>query len=542
MSKNFSKGTKAQLSFRPSWRTTNDAISKLGQQPLVPTTTMATVNAKNKAATKTHTTIASKWRKTAKTIITFIAAYFEDSNIHGLKYVVKRNLTTIEKCFWLMLLIISVFFCVQVCMQSVDRYYTKSTVMGLERNFHYFNTTLPSVTICPLQRLNDELYKEYIRQYNLTDHESKELFNLIEHLANSTYINFRNLPNNRSTDKLFDRIGITPNLYMELIYNLTGDDSMRTEEDLFEDKVHSNSGTEIILEARQILTEYGLCYVTNTDLSDKYSSRYMILGEVPHNYLRGRQYFRKVIHTNYFSSDTYYHFRGFGIKPIDSFVHSTYEVMQLEHNLGYSNTPYKVLVDSVEITTDEGLEIDTTVDQRKCRFQHESNLTHFPIYTRNLCLQECRLNLVHDICKCIPHFYPNRIPNPKPVCHYRTLLECFAENEKYFIKLYKINGKGKRELAGCYCMQNCRDAIINKVEHISLPNADFLFGGNSFMFVLEAKPTYRLKRLVVFTFTELLVSIGGIAGFFLGFSVLCLVELIYYFILKLICFALKKIL
>lgn len=49
-----------------------------------------------------------------------------------------------------------------------------------------------------------------------------------------------------------------------------------------------------------------------------------------------------------------------------------------------------------------------SVDQRKCRFQHESNLTHFPVYTRNICIQECRLNLVYKLCKCIPHFYPNR--------------------------------------------------------------------------------------------------------------------------------------
>lgn len=43
------------------------------------------------------TTTKTKLRKTTKAIITFIAAYFEDSNIHGLQYVVKGGLTTIEK-------------------------------------------------------------------------------------------------------------------------------------------------------------------------------------------------------------------------------------------------------------------------------------------------------------------------------------------------------------------------------------------------------------------------------------------------------------
>lgn len=39
----------------------------------------------------------SKLQKTTKAIITFIAACFEDSNIHGLQYVVKGGLTKIEK-------------------------------------------------------------------------------------------------------------------------------------------------------------------------------------------------------------------------------------------------------------------------------------------------------------------------------------------------------------------------------------------------------------------------------------------------------------
>lgn len=51
---------------------------------------------------------------------------------------------------------------------------------------------------------------------------------------------------------------------------------------------------------------------------------------------------------------------------------------------------------------------DTSIAQRRCRFKSESNLTHFPIYTRGLFMQECRLELVYELCGCIPHFYPNR--------------------------------------------------------------------------------------------------------------------------------------
>ena len=143
-----------------------------------------------------------------------------------------------------------------------------------------------------------------------------------------------------------------------------------------------------------------------------------------------------------------------------------------------------------------------SVEQRKCRFQHESNLTHYHVYTRNICYQECRLNLVYRTCKCIPHFYPNRsksigfaipyhtilfllfppVKYPKTVCNYKILRECFVQHARkfwnffffftfcnlglafpdLFVKLYEMDAAGHKETVKCYCAQNCRDSIVNK--------------------------------------------------------------------------------
>lgn len=44
--------------------------------------------------------------------------------------------------------------------------------------------------------------------------------------------------------------------------------------------------------------------------------------------------------------------------------------------------------------------------QRKCKFSDESALDYFPqIYSRDLCLYECRMKKFLDLCKCIPFFY-----------------------------------------------------------------------------------------------------------------------------------------
>lgn len=51
---------------------------------------------------------------------------------------------------------------------------------------------------------------------------------------------------------------------------------------------------------------------------------------------------------------------------------------------------------------------ELTIQQRKCRFIHESNLRHSPVYSYNLCRMECRIHLCLKKCKCIPHWYRPR--------------------------------------------------------------------------------------------------------------------------------------
>lgn len=53
-------------------------------------------------------------------------------------------------------------------------------------------------------------------------------------------------------------------------------------------------------------------------------------------------------------------------------------------------------------------------------------------------------------------------------------------------------------------------------------------------------PIIRYKREVLFGWVDLLVSFGGIAGLFLGFSLLSGVEIIYYFTMRAGCMMYKN--
>ncbi|XP_033236350.1 uncharacterized protein ppk10 isoform X1 [Drosophila pseudoobscura] len=471
----------------------------------------------------------SYWRW-PKAIVNYIKVYFQKCCIHGFKYVVEKMFTLLERFLWLILLVVSIYFCIVVCLSSIDRYYTKSTHIGLERNYHFWNTTIPSLTVCPMQRINESLFSDYCRKNGIKGQYKEEFWGFIENLANSTYKNFQNIPESEYIDKLLNVLGIKPALYMELIYNLTYDSSYEPVE---KQRTRSIDG-QINIHVRQVLTEYGLCYLGNSKLGEEYSSRYLIFGVYPevNKYEQSRRLLKAQI-GSFFEKDVGFTLLGFSSEAIDSYIHSAFEVMKVDNNFGYTEEGVVYDPESEEIIAEENLEKEATIGQRKCRFYHESNLTHFPFYTRNICQQECRINLAYKICKCIPHFYPNRIAEPKPVCNYKILKSCFPKHANFFLKLYEENGFHDKP-ATCHCEQNCLDAVVTTKSALPMIGSKQLLGSIGSAISMKTWPQNRLKRQVIFSFTDLLVSIGGTAGLFLGFSVLGLAELFYFFTIRLV--------
>lgn len=114
-----------------------------------------------------------------------------------------------------------------------------------------------------------------------------------------------------------------------------------------------------------------------------------------------------VKHGNIFDGHLTYNFNGFQ-RLITIYLHSPYEVMNIARSMGTTPDTLEFEVFSTEMLAESFLQTNTWVIQRKCRFHNESNLLHFPIYTKKLCLAECRWKLMMEKCGCIPHFIPNR--------------------------------------------------------------------------------------------------------------------------------------
>lgn len=185
---------------------------------------------------------------------------------------------------------------------------------------------------------------------------------------------------------------------------------------------------------------------------------------------------------------------------------------------------------------------DTSIDQRHCRFPSESNLKHYPVYTRGLCIQECRLELVYKTCGCIPHFYPNRsehhlhesdieylfnnpkfsfytVINSKPVCSYKKLKECVAPKRQEFLELYVMKNS-KKTYIDCLCSENCVGSVIFVSQHNNFGIQSSGVGAN---INIEKYPLIQYRRRIIFTLTD-----------FFG-ELMCFTDLDFYFICRYEC-------
>jgi amiloride-sensitive sodium channel len=99
---------------------------------------------------------------TATVVKKFFNDFFSQSGIHGFFYFSNQfMLHFIERFLWFALILFSLYFCVEFSLESWDRYLHKSTVVTIERDHYYWNTSLPSITICPMERLSRKLFDDY---------------------------------------------------------------------------------------------------------------------------------------------------------------------------------------------------------------------------------------------------------------------------------------------------------------------------------------------------------------------------------------------
>lgn len=221
-------------------------------------------------------------------------------------------------------------------------------------------------------------------------------------------------------------------------------------------------------------------------------------------------------------------------KPWSIIIHSPYE---LPSSYGEIETcsfnhlhDLEIIVTPEVIRTDESLR-DVHPLKRNCYFDGEKTLRFFKIYTRRNCELECFavFFLRIETMRCVPFFLVR--DDNMTVCDHR-------DEKRYLYHRFRFLEDQDNVRGRCGCLDRC--------DHVSYNFEVFgrYFGGefDSYKNIREdVSVTVKLKddqvipmrRYLKQTFVEFLAQSGGMLGLFAGISALSVIEVAYFFTLRL---------
>ncbi|XP_041970670.1 sodium channel protein Nach-like [Aricia agestis] len=427
----------------------------------------------------------------------YFVLFLETSSIHGLNHLVAVGRHPFEVLLWLVTVAVSLFGTIYLSRATWIRYQNSPTVISMDRDMFAWNTSFPAVTLCLDMKVDSDKLNQMLRTTNETDKDL--LSNFVRSLANATFENFNQIP---------EYEGIPPEKYIDVLLSLTPNFK----------PVLTIGASGINLQVIPTVTEMGICYAINSKVAiysspeyikaDRWDPVHITDEDIFYVHPLDGEVFAQVIKIP---------------SAYDAYIHGPLEVPDISTRFQYSEEEFylKLYVTAVAVyTTPEAARL--TVGQRRCRFIHENNLPHFSVYTYTMCRMECRIRLCLQYCQCIPFFYRKR--EDEKTCDVKGM-HCLAK--------YKDELKNLRDNAGkkldCDCFPICDD--VNYV--IQLNPLQEWFMGTNFQWGMSTYPRLRYRRDIIFGFTDVLVAVGGMAGLFLGCSVLSFLEIVYFLTLHL---------
>ncbi|XP_055838345.1 sodium channel protein Nach [Episyrphus balteatus] len=425
--------------------------------------------------------------------------FFQNSTLHGVRYIAESGRPLGEKFMWFCFTAVGAVTALIIIMSLWEKFQTNPTITGLDTDYQNQKVIFPSTVVCPETAFDrKKAYDVAYRSLAAYDHNmARQIAPFLELL---TSLSFENIQAAYDMSQMFTSTNIDDRSLRAWAFQVhTGCEDTLVECKYRDEKIKCCSHFD------PIYTEHGFCYAFNSRFistadSDQPAPSAHDLYETDKKW--ALQFVPNSTSKIYiFSQEEYF---GEDIKS------------QLEWKENQS-VEVRILKRST-YTTDDARQL--TIGQRKCIFSDEVKLSFFhEEYTFTACMKDCRMKKSIKLCKCIPSFY-------KPVPYVPTCkisqLPCL---QKYATNITNIKD--------ClHCELGCSQTVYN-IEKLNKN-----YGNPEDQTVIVEFLTWPIicfKREVLFGWVDLLVSFGGIASLFLGFSLLSGVEILYYFTMRACC-------
>ncbi|CAO1395307.1 unnamed protein product [Diamesa serratosioi] len=485
-------------------------------------------------------------KRIAIPIANIVSDYFDNSTIHGLKYLKEGN--CFVGVFWLTSLILSTFGCSYLIIKTYDKWDKSPVILTFdEKPISTSTIPFPALTICPKMK-----FKPY--KINASYSKVKQSEEQIR-LQNGMhpFCPYMPLSVNESHENMTDdlkKIAIPFNdIFTSCVYQGISIDcrylffEVRTDEGIcysFNMLNHNDILNDIIDDSLKYPKHNN--YAVNWTLQEGYtdiSSKIYPERVVGSGLSRGLDIWLQMYKTNMEYGCNVLS-QGFRLS-----LHSPTDIPRFSKD--YYPIPLGKLVqfsiDPEVIKTSDGLK-NYKPGIRQC--DGEKSLKFFKVYTQSNCELECLSNYTQKSCNCVKLGHPHETGTK--MCT-RRAEACYNEAEANWmseILNQKANGSQPR-FNECKCLPSCTSleytAEISQSDFFHeqyFQAVNVLVQENIMMskisIYLKKNQFIALKRTELFGLTDFLSNCGGLLSVFMGFSILSIVEFVYHIFLRWMCF------
>ncbi|XP_049782021.1 sodium channel protein Nach-like [Schistocerca cancellata] len=432
--------------------------------------------------------------------------FFDKSTLHGVRYINEEGRPFCERFMWFCFTSVGAIATLIIIVSLWEKFQTNPTITGLDTDFHNWKVPFPAISVCSENPVNRQAVEKYVAKIGQTftstcNEETQNCTQIhTEYFTQIANLSYNNL-------YIIDELLSQQRINLSESIKDTQKQLVKRCKDLLQNCTFKLSQKFDCCERFfPIYTEVGFCF--------SFNSRHATPGSFELETIRETD--EKWALDFAISVD-----EG---EIVKLYIHSNDEIPVLDVSPQHEWTQkISMIAFSAKetYTTEDARQL--SIRQRRCVFADEIKLETDSIYTYSACTSQCRMRLAFTLCNCVPTFYrPNK---PYKSCDAEGL-KCLAHHYKKFLD------KNRH----CHCELGCKNTVY-EVEKLQ-DQTGAAPGHIDIGFV--SWPMVRYKREVLFGWVDLLVSFGGIAGLFLGFSLLSGVEMIYYFTMRACCMVLRN--
>ncbi|CAH0746924.1 unnamed protein product [Bemisia tabaci] len=368
-------------------------------------------------------------RRVLRNIRRGLLFYCQNCSIHGLKYIAEPDRHWAERLFWIIVCLFSIYSTRNLVISNWRAFQSNAVSFVSDTSYLTWDTDFVTVSVCEAESL-DKIDMEGQRLFGET--RNTYLDGLISSLAFFDG-NCRTCISQCSTGELNCSI-----IDIETIVK-----EVRTPcEKLMGNCFWSGTEFECCDEFLPLQTELGTCFTINSIHTNRPKGTKL---KMTSNRTKGPGKLTFEVS-----------------EAANIFLHGRDDVPFINHpqeakvSIDWGSV-LRISFQVKEIVNDPILD-QVSIEQRRCRMEHENNLEVYKFYSFSTCVVNCRAYAQRDLCNCTQHFMP-------PLRGVATCdihgLECLTKNSVILLGLKSENYS--KEGLECHCMPSCSESEITMV-------------------------------------------------------------------------------